>query len=415
MKKYLIQFVLVLLTCVMATGCSDDTTDISSINKQTILVYMPWSGSQNDSGLLYYIKNNLDSIEKAIVDKGGLKESRVLVFLSTSATESELYEIVYDGASKSITHAPLNTYSGNGYNSAEGITSLLEEVQVRAEALNYAMIIGCHGCGWTYKSDWMNYPYKIKRRDNGNHTNEDTAWPFVPNGNIMQTRFFGSVTDMSYSTDIDVLAKGIEDSGIKMQYILFDDCYMANVETAYELRNATNFLIGSSSEVMVVGMPYKEMWASLNSATPNYAGAVSAFITFYSNYSMPCGNIAAIDCRKLESLAEVMKDINAQYATEDIETGDIQKLCGFEPAIFYDLGSYVEHLNVSNTLKNRFDSQLKAAVRASQSTEYIYSALYGKANKILVENYSGLSVSDPSNNPVVVRGREKTAWWKATH
>lgn len=53
------------------------------------------------------------------------------------------------------------------------------------------------------------------------------------------TRFFGSVSLSDNAIDISTLAEGIKLSGLKMQYILFDACYMGNVETAYELKDVT--------------------------------------------------------------------------------------------------------------------------------------------------------------------------------
>ena len=35
-----------------------------------------------------------------------------------------------------------------------------------------------------------------------------------------------------------------------MEYILFDDCYMSSIEVAYELKDVTKYLIGSTSEMM---------------------------------------------------------------------------------------------------------------------------------------------------------------------
>lgn len=415
MKKTLILLFIILSALTLSVSCSDETVDVNSVNKQTILIYMPWSGSGNDSGLLTYFKANLDSIEQAIIDKKGLTGSRVLVMLSKTAAESELYEIVYDNASKATVHRTLNTYKSNDFTTAEGITSLLNEVRQRAEALNYAMIIGCHGCGWTYKEDWMNYPYNAKGHSASTPAKDADGWPFRPDADIPQTRFFGSVTSMDYATDISTLAKGIEDSGIKMQYILFDDCYMSNAETAYELRNATNFLIGSSSEVMAMGMPYKQIWTYLNSPTPNYSSIVSAFVSFYSNYAVPCGNLAAIDCRQMENLANVMREINSKYMFDGSRLDNIQKLGGFNPTIFYDMGNYVDSLKTDEGLRDKFKEQLKATVKAAQSTDKIYSALYGRQTTIEVKTFSGLTISDPSTNIVALRGKEKTAWWKATH
>ncbi len=48
------------------------------------------------------------------------------------------------------------------YTTAEGFADILNEVKRRAEALNYSLIIGAHGCGWTYSSDWVKYPYMAR-------------------------------------------------------------------------------------------------------------------------------------------------------------------------------------------------------------------------------------------------------------
>lgn len=55
---------------------------------------------------------------------------------------------------------------------------------------------------------------------------------------------------------------GIVGAGVKMEYILFDDCYMSSVKAAYELREATRFLIASASEMMAYGMLYATVGSS---------------------------------------------------------------------------------------------------------------------------------------------------------
>lgn len=415
MKQFCV-FVMGLVLCTMGLiSCSEEAVEVDEVNKQTILVFMPWSGNDSgtDSGLLRYFKVNLDSIKRAVVANKGLNSSRLMVFISTRPTESTLYEFTYNAAKQKVDSTVVCTYSDNNYTTAEGITSLLNQVKSHAEALNYAMLIGCHGCGWTYRSDWYSYPYNA--RPQGRTTlSSSLVWPFTEEY-VQNTRFFGSVSSRNYGIDIETLANGIEASGTKMQYILFDDCYMSNAEVAYELRNATNFLIASSSEIMADGMPYYTIWSNLCSASPNYSSVVSGFYSYYSNYSYPYGNLAAIDCRKMEDLAAVMKKLNTKYTLADSLQDSIQVLDGFEPNLFYDLKSYVEYLNPNQGDLNEFNTALSNAVKASQSTEYILSALYSQNRTFKVISYSGLSISDISNNPVALRGKEKTTWWQATH
>lgn len=414
-----------LLICISSlllgfTSCGDEAFDVDSVNRQTLLVFMPWSGSSNTAGLYENLRANVDSMCAGIKAQKGLKNARVLVFMSRNSQESNLFELKYDDSKKAVVRDTLKKYTdGAFYNSAEGMASLINEVKQQAEALNYAMIIGCHGCGWTYAADWVNYPYHARPKLGGTSSNYD-YWGSIQFGDDPdhpKSRFFGSVSLDDAKIDIATLAEGIKQSGIKMQYILFDACYMGNVETAYELKDATNFLIASSSEVISIGMPYKTIWSSLISTAPSYSGIVSGSVNFYAKSDAPYCNLAAIDCRQMDKLASIMKEINASYTLHSsIPLDSIQPLGGFRPNIFYDLGVYVDSLKPSGYLKEQFTAQLKATVKAAQSTEKVASYIFGnQGEEIRVKSYSGLSISDPSQNSVAIKGREKTGWWKATH
>lgn len=414
MRKIIHILLFWVVTSTVFTACgSDDPVDINEVNKQTVLVFMPWSGSQTNAGLYRIFLENLDSIEGSIVKNKGMT-GRLMVFISRSATKSELYEVTYEN--KQISHKNVKTYTGTDYATPAGIAQILNDVKANAYALNYAMMIGCHGCGWTYKSDWKSYPYQAKKH----------VWVEAPqakrmpssghqSGYFPTTRFFGSVTNITNAIDITDLAAGIQNAGMKMQFILFDDCYMANVETAYELRNATNFLIGSTSEVMAQGMPYQAIWKSLANATPAYAEVVSAFHSYYSKYTYPYGALSAVDCRELEALATIMREINKRYTLNEALMDSLQVLDGFKTPIFYDLGDYVTRLCDNPNLQSDFRATMDRVVRAKSNTDTLYSFLYSEPVKIKVKSYSGLTISDPSRNSVATKGRRKTSWWKATH
>lgn len=413
------------------TSCSEEAFDTDSVNKQTILVFYPWTGSQSSTGLLGYLQNNIDSISDGIIDRKGLNNSRVLVFLSDKYNHSTLYDLQYNATTKSVDRVPLKEYEGASYASAEGIADIMNEVKTQASALNYALIVGVHGCGWTYASDWSRYPYYARpsvtrpsdsalsgysAADNSaTDISSFSGIQFGPDSNAPLTRFFGSVSLAENAMDISTLAEGIRESGLKMQYILFDACYMSNIETAYELKDVTNYMIASGSEIMAAGLPYRSMWSYLNSATPNYSGIVSTSVNFYKNSSAPFCNLAAIDCRQVEKLASVMKEINAQYQlSASVSLDSIQHLDGFRPNLFYDLETYVDSLHPSGYLLDQFKNQLKLTIKASDHTDEAYTCIYS-SDSFKIKNYCGITISDPSQHSVAIKGREKTGWWKATH
>lgn len=401
--KRILYLLFLLIIGLSFSSCTDEAEDITSINQQTTIVFMPWAGDESSSNLYPFFMQNLDSIEGAI-KKAGSMSNRVVVFLSKSSSESELYEITL--VNKEIQHTTIKTYSGNLYTTADGIAQILNDVKSNAFALNYGMIIGCHGVGWTYKEDWTIYPYGAKQR--GSVKSSVSTIPHY------LTRFYGSVNDLSnYATNIETLGQGIANAGIKMQYVLFDDCYMANIETAYTLKNVTNYLIGSTSEIMAIGMPYQTIWSSLATATPNYATVTSSFYNFYSKYQAPYGTLSVIDCRKLDDLAAIMKKINDTYKFDSSQLDSLQVLDGFNQGIFYDMKDYVLHLCKNNDMLNDFSADLQQAVKSTVHTDSIYSAISN--GYIKINQFSGVTISDPSINSVALKGKEKTAWWKATH
>lgn len=430
-KKLFTLFICSISLAMTFTGCSEEAFDTDSVNKQTILVFYPWTGSKSYTGLLGYLQNNIDSICDGIIDRKGLNNSRVLVFLSDKYNHSTLYDLQYNATTKSVDRVPLKEYEGASYASAEGIADIMNEVKTKASALNYALIVGAHGCGWTYASDWSKYPDYARpsvTRPSDSALNGYSAAgysatgissfsgiQFGPDPNAPLTRFFGSVSLAENAMDISTLAEGIRESGLKMQYILFDACYMSNIETAYELKDVTNYMIASGSEIMAAGLPYRSMWSYLNSPTPNYSGIVSTSVNFYKNSSAPFCNLAAIDCRQVEKLAGVMKDINAEYQlSASVSLDSIQHLDGFRPNLFYDLETYVDSLHPSGYLLDQFKSQLKLTIKASDHTDEAYTCIYS-SDSFKIKNYCGITISDPSQHSVAIKGREKTGWWKATH
>ena len=415
-KKLFTLFICTISLAMTFTSCSEEAFDPDSVNKQTILVFYPWTGSKSSTGLLGYLQNNIDSICDGIIDRKGLNNSRVLVFLSDKYNHSTLYDLQYNATTKSVDRVPLKEYEGASYASAEGIADIMNEVKTQASALNYALIVGVHGCGWTYASDWSRYPYYARPSVTRPSDNNFSGIQFGPDPNAPLTRFFGSVSLAENAMEISTLAEGIRESGLKMQYILFDACYMSNIETAYELKDVTNYMIASGSEIMAAGLPYRSMWSYLNSSTPNYSGIVSTSVNFYkNNSSAPFCNLAAIDCRQVEKLAGVMKDINAEnQLLASVSLDSIQHLDGFRPNLFYDLETYVDSLHPSGYLLDQFKNQLKLTIKASDHTDEAYTYIFSP-DYIKIKNYCGITISDPSQHSVAIKGREKTGWWKATH
>lgn len=373
------------------TACSkDDPTPPGKVD-QTVFMYLPWT-----SDLTGYFYNNISDFKTAI-KKGILSNERVIVFISTSATEATLFELVYKNGD--CVEQQLKSYKDPAFTTAAGITSILNDVQYYSPANRYGMIIGCHGLGWLPADG-------VYTRSMG----EKFHWEYE---GVPLTRYFGAGGRTSeYKTDITTLAQGISNAGLKMEYILFDDCYLSTVEVAYDLREATNYLIACPTEIMAHGMPYDKI-AEYLVGNVDYKSISESFYNFYKSYSTPCGTIAVTKCSELDNLAAIMKEINSQFTFDTSLINSVQRMDGYSPTIFFDFGDYVSKLCTDATLLAQFEAQLERTVPSAykKHTEEYYSMGSGR---IKINTYSGTTISDPTQHRWAVKKAE-TAWYKATH
>lgn len=392
MKKYLFLIIpfLVLASC---KESDEPQPEIQHCGK-TILMYMPWS-----SNLTSYFYQNIIDMESCIENMGGLSDQRLLVFISKTAADASLFEIKYEDGVCSRTE--IKTYTNPAFTTREGITGILNDVTAHAPAESYSMIIGCHGMGWL--------PVNASRMS---RTVEKFHWDYSDTSTPL-TRFFGGTT-AQYQTDISTLTDAISDAGLKMEYILFDDCYMSSIEVAYELKDVTDYLIASTCEVMGYGMPYATMGKHLL-GSPDYKAVCDDFYEFYYNYDMPCGTLSVTDMSEIDAMAAVMRHINTSYTFDSNGRAQVQNLDGYTPTIFYDYGDYVRVLLAQNNapkgLVDEFNAQLDRLVPYKTNTELFFTATRGP---LKLDRYSGITTSDPSNSQ---RAADKTAtkWYRATH
>ena len=378
-------FFLLLFSIIVLASCGGNDDPVNPVEpfvptktKNTVFVFMPYTGY---SSIYSFLNKNLDDMEQAIVKEKGLGNSQILVFISESIKTSHLVKIGYNkGKCRRDT---LNTYTSYDYTTPDGIASLLTSVKQWAPADNYSMIIGCHGEGW------------------------------MPKEQTKQRRYFGG---SAIPINISDFNEGIKNAGMKMNYILFDDCYMSGIEVAYQLREAANYLIASTSEMMGYGMPYHKILKYLLADNPDYEAVCSDFTSFYKTFSMPYGTIAVTDLGYTEEMANFMKAINSTHTFDLDKIDDVQDLDveHFTPTVYFDLGSYLRVLCGDDAATyTKAANLLKKLVPYKGTTGMIYSNAGRKSLKL--KEYSGLTVSDPSINAKAVETKKQTAWWNATH
>lgn len=402
MKSLIRNIALLAIACVMIVGCKKDTPE-DNTPPQTIIVYM--AGVDLSS----FFNINRNAIKSAL-NFNIQGKSRVVIFQQTSKTSAELVEMQF--VENICQEKVLTTYNLPSQMTANELGYIFSDIVARTPSKSHSLIIGSHGKGWipvgAKPESSAAYLGKGKHIDMLTH---EELWK--PKGDIV-TRYLGEDSNPQNRFDTTDLADALTATGIKLEYILFDACFMANVESLYDLRNNAKYIIGSPHEIMGDGFPYANIMPLMlgNNGTSYDLDAICyKFNEFYSTNVGYSGSIALIDCSQLEGLAQAMKRVNTS-AQKIYDVNKIQTYEGQRNHIFYDLGDYVEKMCDNESVKKSFIEQLDRTVISKYTLDKFYSR-YGTSGVYDIDSFTGMSTSAPSS--LYRSAYEQTAWYKATH
>ena len=151
---------------------------------------------------------------------------------------------------------------------------------------------------------------------------------------------------------------------------------MSQVEVAYELRNAADYLILSPAEIWDKGFPYFKMVKYLlatDNTKQNAINIAKDFVDFYENECterIPWATIAVIKTDEMQALASITRLIMGQYQ-DNLAKFDSNKINYFQthygygrsPFNYstYDFRAFVRELT-SNNIPSAFEEQLSKVV-----------------------------------------------------
>ena len=211
-----------------------------AVAAQTLLLYMP------GRSLASYFEQNIEGIRRA-VDADTPGDGRIFVcWQPANQRTAELFELYYDSNSASCATREVKTYTEFNAGDPESVHTLFAELADEAPALSYGLIIGCHGKAWVPASAGTLARGALRPSDGAKE-----YWQPAPGA--YPTRSFG---DSGYEMDITELADALAALPYRFDFLLFDDCFMANIETLYDLRASVDHVIASPCEIMADGFPY---------------------------------------------------------------------------------------------------------------------------------------------------------------
>lgn len=402
MKQLIRNIALLVVICIAFVGCEPKPHE-DKTPPQTIIFYM--AGTHLGS----YFRVNRDAVKSAL-NYNIQGRSRVVVFYHTGKSDAELMEYYFqDGLCQ---EKVLATYTLPAQMTATEMGYIFSDIVGRTPSKSHSLIIGSHGLGWipigAEPESSAAYLGTKKKADVLTH---EELWE--RKGDIM-TRYLGEDSCPQNRFDVTDLAQALTSANVKMEYILFDACFMGNVESIYDLRNNAKYIIGSPCEIMGAGFPYAKIMPELlksNGATYDLDAVCRQFNEDYAKNPGYSGTVALIDCSQMDGLAQAMKRVNNANKKE-YRPNDIQAYEGQSSHIFFDLGDYVDKMCADEVAKSAFNEQLNRAV-VSKYTLDSFLSMYGTTGKYKINIFTGMNTSAPAS--VYRSAYEQTAWYKATH
>lgn len=264
------------------------------------------------------------------------------------------------------------------------VDNILAGIISRYPADSYGLILWSHGYNWMPQHETLPLAQAPRRRTIGIDNEQN------------------NLSNKGKELNISTL-KHILEHHPKMEFIYFDACFMQGIETAYELKEATDCLMGSPAETPGRGAPYDAIMADLFARPVQPEILLNKVYETYRNY----GGIllSAIRCSELEALAATTQRLALPLfeGRTELSTTGVQAYSAYcygthyRPE-FFDMDSFLfKHLEPD--AYNAWRTQFDRTVFVRKATRYWTSAiapLYFTPEIISMEHYGGMSMYVPA-------------------
>lgn len=318
---------------------------------------------------------------------------------------------------------PNTTHSAD----AKTVSDVLTRIRDTFPAKSYSLLISSHGTGWA-PENYCATPSSFESSSSGSWSwrakeKEDLVpkihWTYPEDSSIPMVKSIGAETVSGSNIEINIteLAESIP---MKMDYIIFDACFMGGIEVAYELRNVCDKIVASQTEVIAEGMDYITMASYLMKGSgPDLEGFCKNYYEYYNNHQQVLyrsATISLIDTRNLEPLAEACKEVFESHRSEiaalegkNIVQPYFQKSYSSLHGWFFDLESVIINGGASQEQQARVKNALNQCIIYKAATETFFTT------QIKIDHHCGLSMYLPYKNKAYLNKFYKSLEWnKAT-
>lgn len=226
-----------------------------------------------------------------------------------------------------------------------------------------------------------------------------TSW--MP-GNTVSGRSFGD--DAGYNINIPEMSDVLDEvfGEKQLDFILFDACMMATAEVCYEFKDVTDYLIGAVVETHVYGHPYDIILPKLYEKDVPY-GDICKYYIDYSRQLEAWGTCAAVDCGKMDELAEwvganleVYSDKFDSFDKDDVQQYGVNDEWRNFKYFSFDVVDCFNNLNEGNTPEGLEDIMNRVVVAKDALYGVQYSIVGNSLYTIDEDRFCGIGMYLPN-------------------
>ena len=379
----------------VVSGCLEREVLLPEIEiERSVLIYMA-----ANNNLSAHSFDNIEALKRGYLPSKG----NIVVYHHAPGTPPRLFRLVKNKTTKVIEEELIEQYD-EGERSTDPVvlTKTLLRVQELFPSDEYGLILWSHATGW--KPATLPFSYSAALF---------AAPLYLKKENVPLTKSFGTY-NADRGMELNELAEAIP---FHLSFILFDACLMGSVEVVYALREKTDYIIASPTEILGSGFPYESMMEPIFRSNADLSAVCAAFYTFYSQYPLTdyrSGSISLYGTQKLPELAATLNAIFDAHRTDltHFSPYDVQHFANTH--FYYDLDDFVYQLAPGDEY-DLFKKALDNVVLYTNSTEKIFTKITSDAF-IPILRYGGVSTYIPIESQTLLKAAYKeTEWNRSVH
>lgn len=403
MKSRIYTFLLLGLTMLLS-ACEHDDPEVER-GTRTVLAYI-----MADNSLSNFATADIDEMVEGMKQVNG-SNSNLLIYADGRSSTPKLYHVTKNKKGE-VMKEVIMEYEESISTDAVVMQEVMQRAFSEYPADSYGMIIWSHGDGWVPN------PLPAPKRTSTRWIGQDTT-----NG----THYL-NITDM---------ASVFKNLSYHLDFILFDACFGQTIEVAYELRNYTDYIIGSPTEIPGPGAAYDKvvpaMFVAANVGIEIAKAYYEPYAEIYDESVAVANNkwtggvsVAVVKCAALEELASVTKQLLRESAPDltTLHAGiyNYDKRKGnslYDYVGYYDMKQLMQQLSADASAWN---AAANKAILSWRTTPMNFSSALAKNNQTAMdgrfaipqETTCGVSHYIPaSTTSSVAAAYRSTAWYTA--